>query len=146
MFHRKRKPFPIYDSIFFDIIICDNDQEINKELGEPEDETWYASCSKTHFKDENGSNRKSVTVVFQTGHEFDPITPRLMVHEAVHAKNMVFQQIGQKPTCKSGADEAEAYFVEWIYQELQDFFDESMKIEKEQVVFSENENLEPTTS
>ena len=44
--------------------------------------------------------------------EDNHITMGIIVHEAVHVKNMIYQKIGYRP--KTNNDEAEAYFMEWI--------------------------------
>jgi len=121
MIHRNTEPFPIYDSILFDIIIADDNEEIDAVL-EPKDRDgeYFACATKTYFKkDENSIPVKSVMVIFNTNAgELAPVTPKIIVHEAVHVKNMVFLTIGHKNTTKGGGDEPEAYFVEWIFGKI----------------------------
>lgn len=125
-FHRLRREFPIYDSIYFDIIISDSTEEINKELApEDQEEEFFACASKVTFQNEKGLNCKSIQVILCEENPNNLITPRIIVHETVHVKNMLFGIIGYRQADDN--DEAEAYFTEWIFQEITNFFEECQR-------------------
>lgn len=121
MLHRNTEPFPIYDSILLDIVIADNNEEIDAIL-EPKnrDDEYFACATRTYYKkNEDSIPVKSIMVILNTeAGELSKITPKIVVHEAVHVKNMVFLTIGHKNTTKGIGDEPEAYFVEWIFGKI----------------------------
>lgn len=134
MLHRYTEPFPIYDSILFDIIIADNNEEISAILNpEDRDEEYYACVSRTYIKQEKEDEPalKAVTVIFNKDESgYNLITSKIIVHEAVHIKNKVFMTIGHKNDRDN--DEPEAYFVEWIFDKISQEIEVYNKLKDEQ--------------
>ena len=112
MIHRKTERFPIYDSVFLDIIIADNSKEIQEALDD-KDETFFACATKRNIEID-GRFCKSIAVILCT--EEGEITPPIIVHESVHVKNMLWGHLGIKSKYRN--DEHEAYFVEWVFAEV----------------------------
>ena len=135
MIHRNTEPFPIYDSILFDIIIGDNDEEIDAVL-EPKDRDgeYFACAGRTSFKkDADSIPVKAVSVIFNTNAgPLNDVTPKIIVRESIHVKNMVFLIIGHKNTTKGKGDEPEAYFVEWIFGKISEELEVFNKLKDEQ--------------
>ena len=50
------------------------------------------------------------------------ITPGIIAHEAVHAKNMLFDDVNI--VCDLINDEPEAYMVEWFTDQASEFYKE----------------------
>jgi hypothetical protein len=113
MIHRKRERFPIYTSIFLDIVIADTSKEVNELFENKKQEEFYACVSKESFEFDNRWFH-GITIVLCT--EQDEITPSIIVHEAVHIKNMLWDYLGIKSKYKN--DEHEAYFIEWLFEEI----------------------------
>lgn len=127
MFYRQRKQIPIYDSFHLDIIISDDIEKLNSITGY-EAKSYFAQASRLNFKAKSDKGttcyKKSVTIILNPNDEFSPITNKVLVHESVHAKNMIFKQVGYKQ--KADNDEAEAYFTEWIFGEIESFYNKVM--------------------
>lgn len=128
MFKRQRKPFPIYDSLYLDIVVSDDLDKLNTitDQSYKEIHQYYAMACKTSFKSVSSRDRSksgyknSITIVLNPNNEYNYITPGVIVHESVHAKNMVFERIGHRQ--KDNNDETEAYFVEYIFNEVNNFY------------------------
>ena len=134
MIKRITKAFPIYDSIQFDIIISDSNKEVSESLRpEDRDPTYWACVSRTYvdnpkFPGNEDKTRKAITVILCI--EDYPMTEGVIVHEAVHVKNKVFDTVGMKNDTNN--DEHEAYFVEWIYNKISKEFKKFKKERDEQ--------------
>lgn len=127
MFYRQRKQIPIYDSIYLEIIISDETDKLNK-ITEDNEDSYFAQVSKRYFKSTSVKGpscfKKAVVVILNPNDKFTPITNKTMVHESIHIKNIVFKTIGYIQ--KGDNDEAEAYFTEWIFGELESFYNKVM--------------------
>lgn len=132
MFYRQRKRIPIYDSFYLDIVISDDIKKLNKITGY-ESESYFAQAGKSNFKTKSDKGtvcyKKSVTVILNPNNEFSIIDSKVIVHESVHVKNIIFRHLGYKQ--KDNNDEAEAYFTEWIFSEIENFYNK--------VILKENE-------
>ena len=130
MFYRQRRQIPIYDSFYLDIIVSDDTDKINKATGS-NDEEYFACAKKASFRSTSDTGKpcwkKCITIVLNPNDEFSPMTTKVMVHEANHAKNMILERIGYKQDAKN--DEASTYFLEWIFGEIEDFYNKVMKKE-----------------
>ena len=129
MFYRSRKTLPIYDAIWLDVVISDDIEKLNKEFNCNSD-NWFACVFRHHFKLKKKDDRikKSVVVVLNPNNIYGNITPAIIVHESIHIKNIVFDQIGY--SCKRNNDEAEAYLTEFIFNVVSAFYEQSLKKEK----------------
>jgi hypothetical protein len=131
MFYRQRKRIPIYDSMYLDIIISDDTEKLNKITGYDDKEDYFAQVNRTTFKDkesrQNNNWKKSVTVILNPNNPGNPINAGVIVHETIHVKNFIFEQIGYRQ--KDNNDEAEAYLTEYIFKEIEGFFNKVMKNE-----------------
>lgn len=128
MFYKQIHRLPMYSSFLFQVIISDDIEKINKHLGFDEEE-YYAVCYKTAHNCKNGNCNKGITVVLNPNCRDNKITAGIIAHECVHVKNMVFQAIGYKP--KRSNDEAEAYFVEYLVNYVNDFYMKIINKEKQ---------------
>ena len=129
MFYRSRKIIPIYDSMWLDIVISDDTEKLNSEF-EAEPGEWFACVFRNNFQLEGSELwRKSIVIVLNPNHSGgSKITPAIIVHESVHIKNKIFNQIGHKNSTNN--DEPEAYLVEFIFNIVSDFYEKIMKKEK----------------
>ena len=123
MFYRKRERAEVYNDIWIDIVISDDVKRINKEF-KGHEKDWYATVFRHNFKlnPDDVLKKRSVVVVLNPHNQFGIIDDTIMVHEAVHMKNKIFETYGVKNDTKN--DEHEAYFVEYLYKKIKEFFDE----------------------
>lgn len=132
MFYRQRRRIPIYDSFYLDIVVSDDINKLNRIIREYDNkDEYYAQVNRTSFKNkESGENYlKSVTVILNPYNKGNLITNKVIVHETIHVKNIVLEALYYKQ--KANNDEAEAYFTEWVYGEIEEFFNKVMKKENE---------------
>lgn len=125
MHKRQTKLIPIYE-LYLDIIISDDLEKCKVIADEPRrTKEYFAVAFRNFIKSPKGVSKttpsyvKAVTVILNPNNSYSYMTPQVLVHEAVHVKNMVFRELGYKP--KTDNDEAEAYFVEWIFSEMESF-------------------------
>lgn len=130
MFHRQRQRVEVYNDIWLDIVISDDVKLINKEF-KGREKDWYATVFKHNFYLNKGDTlkKRSVVVVLNPNNQFGIIDDKIIVHESVHVKNKIFQIHGVKNDVSN--DEHEAYFVEYIYKKIKEFYDEVLEKEKE---------------
>lgn len=135
MIQRKREKFPIYDIVYLDIVIADNDDELNEMFPRNKEEQWFACVFRTEVG-EAPLNWRAISVVFNVGADKDGshniITPAIIVHECVHIKNRLFTLLNIRS--KAGRDEQETYFMEWLFKEISnEVITFKMKLEGEQL-------------
>lgn len=130
MFHRQRQRVEVYNDIWLDIVISDDVKLINKEF-KGREKDWYATVFKHNFYLNKGDTlkKRSVVVVLNPNNQFGIIDDKIIVHESVHVKNKIFQVHGVKNDVSN--DEHEAYFLEYIYKKIKEFYDEVLEKEKE---------------
>jgi hypothetical protein len=123
MFYRQRQRIEVYNDVWLDIVISDDIKKINKEF-KGRERDWYATVFKHNFRlnPEDQWKKRSVVVVLNPNNLFGIIDDTIMVHEAVHVKNKIFEIHGVKNDVKN--DEHEAYFVEYLYKTIKKFFEE----------------------
>ena len=66
-------------------------------------------------------------MVLNPKNEFGIIDDTIIVHEAVHVKNKIFEVHGVENDVNN--DEHEAYFVEYIYKTIKKYYDWVIKQE-----------------
>lgn len=130
MFYRQRQRVEVYNDIWLDIVISDDIKLINKEF-KGREKDWYATVFKHNFYLNKGDTlkKRSVVVVLNPNNQFGIIDDKIIVHESVHVKNKIFQVHGVKNDVSN--DEHEAYFLEYIYKKIKEFYDEVLEKEKE---------------
>lgn len=130
MFYRKRERAEVYNDIWIDIVISDDVKMINKEF-KGHEKDWYATVFRHNFRlnPDDELKKRSVVVVLNPNNQFGIIDDTIIVHEAVHVKNKIFETHGVKNDPKN--DEHEAYFVEYIYRKIKAFFDYVLTLKEE---------------
>jgi hypothetical protein len=128
MFYRQRDRVEVYNDIWLDIVISDDVKAINKEF-KGKEKDWYATVFRHNFllKPEDTLKKRSVVVVLNPKNIYGIIDDTIIVHEAVHVKNKIFQTHGVKNDVTN--DEHEAYFVEYIYKTIKKYYDWVIKQE-----------------
>lgn len=125
MFYKKIHRLPIYDSHLFQVIVGDDTNKINKAINQNQ-EDYFASCWRNSY----GPKRlKCITIILNPTDKINSITPGIIAHECIHAKNMLFQSIGYKPKVKN--DEAEAYLMEYLMNYTMNFYNKITKLNNE---------------
>lgn len=143
MFYRNRKTLPIYDTIWLDIVISDDTEKLNEEFkDEGTQDEWFACVFKRSFKfkEEDERWRKSIVVVLNPNLPGSKMTPSIMLHEAIHIKNKVFQHYGIKNSYTN--DEPEAYFTEFLFNKINKFYKKVLKEEKKLTLKTEQNGTE----
>jgi hypothetical protein len=127
MFYRQRKKVEVYNDIWLDVVISDDVKAINKEFKGREEE-WYAMVFRHNFRENlDELKKRSVVVVLNPKHKYGVIDDGVILHEAVHIKNKIFETHGVKNDVKN--DEHEAYFVEYLYRTIKEYYDWVLKQE-----------------
>jgi hypothetical protein len=129
MFYRQREKVEVYNSVWIDIVISDDIKRLNKEFKGSEKD-WYATVFKHNFYLNKGDTlkKRSIVVVLNPNNAFGIIDEGIIVHEAIHMKNKIFELHGVKNDVKN--DEHEAYFVEYLFNKINEFYKNVMEIEK----------------
>lgn len=116
----KRLQIPIYDSMFLEIVVTNDNDKLVKRIGVDywEGELIFASTVRTSYK----KTKKCVVVVLNPYYSGNNITAGVIAHEAVHIKNIIFDEIGYENTTELGQDEPEAYLVNWLVDTIYDYY------------------------
>lgn len=115
MIKKKRIRIPIYKG-FITLVKSDNFQEV-KDTMLP---LWNNKDFFAHTFVQASSNDNSVYVVFNTTSN---ITDAVIAHEYVHVASIVLGDRGVVADLDN--DEPVAYFVEWLFAEIQHFMHKS---------------------
>jgi len=127
MFYRKRERVELYRDIWLDIVVSDENKKLNKEFSYHKN--WYACAFTDTWRESKGDEwKRSVVVVLNPHHPRGFMDEYVILHEVVHIKNLIFKRLGIKPDVNN--DEHEAYFVEYLYQKVKEFYVEVMEKEK----------------
>lgn len=113
MYKTKLQIFPLYEICLFEIVLTDELHRIDDK------EEFLAFVTKTTKKHNTIENHRCISVYLNPNHISTPLSIGILVHEAVHVKNMLFKTIRHKHSYKS--DEPEAYLMEWIVHQMKEF-------------------------
>lgn len=134
MYYSKIYEVPIYASFLIEIVVCDDEDILNNIHGLGSYPLAFVTRSLRTYR--KVKERKCLTVGFYAaGKDLDS---SIVVHEIVHIKNMLFGDIGLENDPDN--DEAEAYFMEWLFKVVNKEFLKGMKIYNDEQSFKESSN------
>ena len=118
MFRDKIMEFPIYRGMLCIIDTDERDKISEKYKIDLEDELFAFTLE--HYVDTEIKDCYCIFVILNTANP-SKVTTGIIAHEAFHAANFLLNRRGHKFSYDN--DEAHAYLVEWIAEEVQKFLD-----------------------
>lgn len=113
----KRVSIPLYHQTLH-IAICD---DAEKEIGEVR-KKFYADVDKFEFSGYSQAEGKHHLILLNKKYLMydEPFAISTIAHEAFHITNFVMKRVGIKPDVNN--DEAQAYLLSWIVEEVYKVF------------------------
>lgn len=108
---------PIFHNGYLVIVLSNDVDKVNEMFGDDRSDIYASAYFGLYEKDKKTYN--GYYIVLNPFNDFSDITPGTISHEAFHISSMLFDRINIKADHNN--DEAQAYFLEWVVDEVYGF-------------------------